>query len=78
MRTYHKLQDYQRTIYRFRVAQGRYLSDIPYEHLRAEEKERIIKDARELLLTTKLQLKLIRLPHKRRQKAWRFVFREEP
>ena len=75
MRTIHQLKDYQLSIYRFRIAQGLYLKDIPYENLSAEERDRIMEDARHLLLQTKIRLKLIRLPHNRRKKAWRFVDR---
>lgn len=77
MRTNYHIHFYKRQIYRFRVAQGRYLKDIPFESLRSEERERILDDARTLLLKTKLQLKLIRLPHNRRKKAWRFVERSD-
>lgn len=77
MRTIHHLQHYRRAIFNFRVSQGKYLKDIPYKNLCAEERDRIIEDARELRLKTKLELKLIRLPHKRRRKAWRFVDRSE-
>ncbi|MGI1661370.1 hypothetical protein ACRDNQ_03930 [Palleronia sp. KMU-117] len=75
MRTIHQLQDIQRAIYQFRVAQGRYLKDIPYESLCDEARADIIKDARIILFRTNLRIRLVR---RNGQRVWRFVDRETP
>lgn len=59
MRTIHKLQDLRIGLYRQRVSRRRYLSDIPYESLCSEERERIALDARRLKPPKSLDLRLV-------------------
>jgi hypothetical protein len=72
MRTVTKLQDIQVSLYRFRVARGRYLSDIPYEDLCREEITALGHEAEHILFSTRFELRLVR---RRGKKVWRFLDR---
>jgi hypothetical protein len=73
MRTATKLKDIQSAIYHYRVARGRYLSDVPYEDLCREEIADIMADAYAILTHTEMTLKRVKWKGKRAQ--WRFMNR---
>ena len=70
MRTRTKLQDAQVALYRYRLARGRYLSDVPYEELCREEIAELMQDAAQIVRHTGFELRLMIRKHRY---VWRFV-----
>lgn len=56
-----------------RVAKGVYLKDVPYNNLCKEEREAILDEARQIQLSTHIQLRIVR---RKGRFVWRFLDRQ--
>ncbi len=64
------VRDMQTQLFKYRVARGWYLSDIPLDELCIEERINIAEDTTSLLFETNLVLKLV---ERNRKLVWRFL-----